>query len=569
MLVTFLITVFLAISNPQAADQNNSIPALVIEADIVDCKNTPPIIKKDEVLLSVDIVKKYFDPNLFWDEKMYRVVTTGKYKAAKMKLNSNMVSVNNKLLKCGTPAKLIKGKKYLPINFLKNVYDINVKVNSNYNTVMIDYNHSPCRKGIVAQLVSPIRKDNFVSGDIVKMSKAGDEVEIFNIYKGWYKVRTKEGIVGFIEAQSVRLIPAVSSISQHESSILKAVKAPKISLAWDQMLNIDGINKIEGLHILSPFWFYVSDKDGTVKSKVSEESMKNYVKKAHQEGYKVWALFSNSFSPVISSSILNDGNLRDKVINQIVAYADTYDLDGINIDFENMSLKDRDMFTQFVRELAPILREQGMIVSVDVGAPSGNENVWGCCDAGALSQAADYIALMTYDQHWSNCPYSGSVAQYSWVENKLQAALEVVPPEKLLLGLPFYTRGWREDLDKNGSTKVTQYGVFSMNGAKDEVKNNKANVRWDSESGQLYAQYVKDNAIYKIWMENEDSINLKSSLVQKYNLAGVAIWEKSYAKPEVWRVLKQNLHRSKNYAEWIKYNKVLYGRIKNFKLCKR
>ena len=564
MLISILMTLFLTISNQQIVQSNNAT-ALVIKADIIDCKNTPPIIKKDEVLLPIDIVKKYFDPNLLWEEKMSRVITTSKYKVAKMKLNSNIVSVNNKLLKCGVPAKLIRGKIYLPINFLKNVYDINVKFNSDYNVVMIDYNQSPYKQGRVAQLIPPIRKNNFVSSPIVKAAKLNDELEVFDISKGWYKVRTKEGLVGFMEEQSVQLMPIVSL----ESKIKTGVHTEKISLAWDQMLNVDNINKIDGLQILSPFWFYVSDKNGTVKSKASEDNMKNYIEKAHREGYKVWALFSNSFSPIISSSILNDGLLKDKVINQIVAYANTYDLDGINIDFENMSNKDRDVFTQFVRELAPILRDEGRVVSVDVGAPSGNENNWGCCDAKALSQAVDYVALMTYDQHWSNCPYSGSVAQYSWVEDKLQATLEEVPSTKLLLGLPFYTRGWREELDSSGSTKVTQYKVFSMDGAKSEVKINNANVRWDDESGQLYAQYIKDNAIYKIWLENEDSINLKSSLVQKYNLAGVAIWEKSYAKPEVWKVLIKNLQKNQSYADWIKYNKVLYGRLKNFNLCKR
>jgi len=317
---------------------------------------------------------------------------------------------------------------------------------------------------------------------------------------------------------------------------------------------------------MSPTWFYVSDENGTVKNRGANLE---YVKKAHQCGYKVWALVTNSFSPIISSRVLNDGALRDKVINQIVDYAKAYDLDGINIDFENMRMKDREMFSQFVRELAPVLRAQGMVVSVDVGAPYGSEYFSGCYDRKALAEIVDYVALMTYDQHWNNCPYSGSVAQYSWVEDKLQATLEEVPPEKLLLGIPFYTRGWKEELDVNGSTKITQYGVFTMEAARAEVKANNASVRWDNESGQYYAEYSKDNAVYKIWLEDENSVNLKSSLVHKYNLAGVAIWQKVYGKPEAWNVLKTNLQKYRSYEEWIKGNKALYSRLNRFYLSKR
>ena len=176
---------------------------------------------------------------------------------------------------------------------------------------------------------------------------------------------------------------------------------------------------------------------------------------------------------------------------------------------------------------------------------------------------------MTYDQHWSTCSYSGSVAQYSWTEDKLQATLEEVPSSKLLLGLPFYTRGWKEELDSNGSTKAAQYKVFSMKDAKTEVKTNNADVSWDNESGQFYAQFSKDNAIHKIWLEDDTSINLKSSLVHKYNLAGVAIWEKTYATPDIWKVLTKNLQNTQSYEAWIKNNKELYSRLNTYLLCKR
>lgn len=566
MLVAFLISFFLSMQNQQdlSHNQNNST-TLVINADLVNCGNSPPIIKNNEVLLPMDIVKNYFDSNLFWDRRLQRAVITGRNKVIKMKLNSNSVLVNNKPVLCKMPAREIKGVNYIPIGFLKDIYGINIKINYDSNVVVIDSKQKKSKQGQVIDLVTFLRKSNFNSGPSIKNLYIGDEVEVFGTYKGWYKVRTKEGFTGFLETKSVHLVPITPLKYVVKKSSQKKVSPEKLILAWDQSLYAQGIKKIDGVQILSPSWFYISDSNGNVKSKAKLE----YVKKAHESGYKVWALFTNCFSPIISKSVLNDQTLRDKVITQIVNYAKEYHVDGINIDFENMRDEDKDMFSQFVRELAPVLRAQGIIVSVDVGAPSGTANYWECYDPKALSEAVDYVALMTYDQHWSNCPYSGSVAQYSWVEDKLKATLCEVPANKLLLGIPFYTRGWKEELDNNGSTKTTQYSVFSMRAAKAEIKSNNAALKWDYESGQFYAQFKKDKATYKIWLEDDNSINLKSSLIQKYNLAGAAVWEKNYGTSSAWRVLKNSLQKNQNYEDWIKSNRELYSRLDTFYLSRR
>ena len=130
------------------------------------------------------------------------------------------------------------------------------------------------------------------------------------------------------------------------------------------------------------------------------------------------------------------------MIKQILAYAALYGLDGINLDFENIYLKDKDAYTQFVREIAPLLREQGLVVSVAVGIPGGSETWSLSHDRKALAETVDYVCLMTYDQHW---PAPGSSAELQWVEDRLMATLEEVPPDKLLLGIPLYTRLWAEE----------------------------------------------------------------------------------------------------------------------------
>lgn len=72
---------------------------------------------------------------------------------------------------------------------------------------------------------------------------------------------------------------------------------------------------------------------------------------------------------------------------------------------------------------------------------------------------------------------------------------------------------------------------------KDVTKN------WNDELKQNYVEYTKDGATYKMWIEDEESIKAKVSLVNKYNLAGTAAWAKDREKEEIWTVIKEELNK--------------------------
>jgi hypothetical protein len=60
---------------------------------------------------------------------------------------------------------------------------------------------------------------------------------------------------------------------------------------------------------------------------------------------------------------------------------------------------------------------------------------------------------------------------------------------------------------------------------------------------------------YKIWIEDAESINLKSSLVHKYNLAGAAAWRRGFETEDIWPVIAQNLKETDDYSQWAQANK--------------
>lgn len=543
---------------------NNVVPAfgegglvLVVEGEQVISEHEPKLME-GEILLSFDVVKKYFDPNIFWDEALEKVTITTRDRVIRMKTDNLDALVNNNPMTLKIPVTKENEAIYIPIEFLADFYGIEVSYINTSNTIIIDYKNS------IRQIAEPIdpeavvRKGRSIRYPIIRKfdlaSQKPDEnaLRIFEEYEKWYKVRTWDGGIGYIEKRFVvvrRMVVEELPEEKKEEPGWKAEKG-KINLVWDMIYSRRNdhasVGKMKGLDVISPTWFQVKNEKGELINRAYSK----YVEWAHSEGYQVWALLSNDFRDYeMTSKLLNNTDARDNLIKEILAYAALYKLDGINIDFENMYESDRDAFTQFVREISPFLREQGLVVSVDV-------NDIRCYDKKALSEPVDYIMYMSYDQHWSTSPVAGSVAQVSWQERILKRVLEQekVPREKLLLGLPFYTRLWQEETDANGKKKLISKAL-SMNAAKKAIIENNAQVEWDEESGQFYAQYKKDNSTFKLWLEDANSINLKSALAQKYKLAGTCAWSMYFASEDVWDVLNRNLKDISSYQEWSQQNK--------------
>jgi len=530
---------------------------LVVGGSIADEEDSP-VVENDELLFSIDTIRKYIDPDVHWDEKASKVVFTTKDKVLIMKTGKLTAMVNARPVDLNIPVKLVSGKPYIPVQMLNTMFGIELQWIEKNNVAVLDYKANTV-------LVAEVQNNNCVmrmkpalwSPAVRKDIDKGEILRVFEENEKWYRVRSGDGFVGYIERKNVKTELIASGTDVTEPLISSGTWKPKqgkVNMAWEYVGNknpdISKLQSISGLDIVSPTWFYIADSQGTVANKAD----KAYVQWAHRNSYKVWALVGNGSDTDVTHDFLNNTDTREKIYQQILIYAKLYELDGINIDFENIYLKDRDMLTQFMRELTPLLKEQGLIVSIDVTFRSSSENWSMCYDRKALSKIVDYVAVMAYDQHWASSPVAGSVAELSWVENGLKRILEEVPNKKLLLGLPFYTRVWKEET-ADGRVKVSSKAV-SMGSVEKILSEKKPAVIWDEESGQNYAEYKDGKATYKIWIEDDESINLKSSLVHKYDLAGAASWRKGFESEDIWAVLQNNLKVMENYSQWANANNV-------------
>jgi spore germination protein YaaH len=319
-------------------------------------------------------------------------------------------------------------------------------------------------------------------------------------------------------------------------------KYNKINVTWDYISTYDVTpdlskeKKINGLDVISPTWFNLT-QNGIV---INNGDLK-YVHDAHEKGYEIWALFKNNFDPDLTTEMLNNPLLREKVIAQLVFYLAYYELDGLNIDFENVYLKDKQLLVTFIKELDFYIEKQNIVLSIDVTVPWGSDMWSKFLDRKSIAKYVDYVMLMAYDEHWASSPVSGSVDSIGWVERGISESLKLIPKEKLLLGIPFYTRVWTE---KNTSGKKTVSSKsMGMQYVDSFLSDKNEDLTWDEEAGQFLAQYKSDGNIYKIWIEDETSMELKLELVNKYDIAGVASWRKGFENEEIWELIYETIKK--------------------------
>jgi Copper amine oxidase N-terminal domain./Glycosyl hydrolases family 18. len=545
--------------NTQVVGFFDGIPGtrLIIGAQLADEEN-PPVVRDERILLPFETVRKYIDPYIWWDENQKKVIVTTKDRVIRMETGKLEALVNEEPIELQFPPVEENGTLYVPIDFLKDFYGINIRYVPENDVVIIDRKNSIYRMGEPLSADAVVRTGMSIKEPIVRRfseSELGTEsarLVIFEEYESWYRVRTYDGILGYIPKADVVVNDIIMTGDGNEiPEDDPELPAGKITMVWDMTYSKKYMefsrNTAPGIDVISPTWFEITDREGTLKNRANPD----YMEWAHSNGWQVWAHVANDFDDIEGTSIiLNSTELRYKVIKQILAYASLYDLDGINIDFENIYLKDSKAYTQFVREITPLLREQGLVVSVAVGVPGGSETWSLSHDRKALGETVDYVCLMTYDQNW---PGIGSTAELEWVENRLAATLEEVPAEKILLGIPLYTRLWSEETVE-GKVKTSYIAALTIDGAWQRVEENDAAVVWNPVQGQYSATYEKDGKTIRMWIEDADSVNAKSSLILKYNLAGACIWAANFANESVWPVLERNLKEITHYEEWKSLN---------------
>ncbi len=495
-------------------------------------------IKNGVVYVSKPDIYNFFDNTIIYDEKYNQVVTTSSTKIASLPIDSKQIQVNssNTTIKAG--AIILDEVAYVPISELDEVYNIKTTYVESEDLVYIDSLDREQQTATLKKDSSIKYKPTIISATLAK-AKQGNTLTIANrsdypVPNGWTRVRTENGTLGYIQTGKLNEFKTIREKAEEKAKI----EGP-ISLAWDYYSEYVSAptrtGKITGVNVVSPSFFYMTKYSTTnVYENVGNEGIA-YVNWAHENGYQVWPMFTNS-NMSETSKMLSDYKSRENVINQIIKYIKQYNLDGINIDFEGMYEADKDNFSRLLIEIRPRLNEIGAVLSVDVTAPDGAPEWSLCYDRYTIGKVADYVMFMAYDQYGLSAIKAGTTAGHNWVEANVKKFLgqEEVKAEKIILGIPFYTRVWKEN---NGNVTSNVVNIGNVN----NVIPSNATKTWDEDLQQYYVEYKKGGATYKIWVEDEKSIEAKLDLVSKYNLGGAAYWEYDRATNSIWNLIESKI----------------------------
>ena len=499
-------------------------------------------IKNDIIYISMDDMENFFDKYIYIEEEINEIVTTYDDKIASIGFDANKMTVNGSVKK--TNACAIKEEEivYLPISEMLDVYNIELKNIQETKTITLDSLDRKQTKAVLKSNVS-IRSQGKLLSKIIDKAEAETEVIVINNEttapeSGWVKVRTQSGTIGYIKFNKLKNITVVREAEEKVKQI-----TGKVNMFWDYFSQYVKApdrtgQKVEGVNVVSPSFFYLDEDNGSLKENVGDAG-KSYIEWAHSNGYKVWPMISNADAGIkVTSKILNSYTNRQELIQEIVEKCAEYDIDGINIDFENMYQADKDKFSRFIIELMPRMQEIGIVVSVDVTAPDGDPNWSLCYDRNIIGDVADYLVFMAYDQHGSSSTEPGTTAGFNWVETNLKKIIEydVVDTEKIILGMPLYTRQWTvaEDGTIKSRSVVTMVNI--------KIPNN-IEKQWDDTLKQYYIEYKSGKDTIKMWIEDGTSIKEKVSLVSTYNLGGTACWRKDMETSNIWTIIREELEK--------------------------
>jgi len=482
---------------------------------------------------------------IYYEEETNTLVLTTMDKVLRFKTESLNALLNEKSYELSITAQVENDIVYIPAELIEQLYGLHIE-QMNDVIAVYDAEFSVDTALVSRKQGTALRTEPNIKSPYYRELEQQEQLLVWEQGEGWSKVQTTSGTIGYVKSDHIQLGEAIVYTPNTEKyeGLEHDLSGERINLTWEAIYNrqpnLSSMPAMEGVNVVSPTWFELVDGEGKIQGKATHE----YMEWAHKRGYQVWALFSNGFEPDRTTEVLSSTEKRFFMIQQLVAFAELYQLDGINIDFENVYTEDKENLVQFVKEMMPIMHEQGLVVSIDV-TPKSNSEMWSVfLDREALGKHVDYMMVMAYDEHWAASPKAGSVASLPWVEQSIKRILEEdqVEPEKLILGVPLYTRVWSEETQADGSVKVSSKAI-GMPRAKEIIEEQELTPVLDEASGQHYVEYMEDGIKQRIWLEDEHSIAGRVDLVHKYNLAGIATWQRTFADNEIWSVMDRELNR--------------------------
>lgn len=244
----------------------------------------------------------------------------------------------------------------------------------------------------------------------------------------------------------------------------------------------------------------------------------------------------NNFNTELAHTIMSNASLRKKLIDNIVRIARSRGFRGVNVDFEHMRPTDRQLYNDFIKEVAAAARGRGLSISIAMGPKTSDDPTasWmGAFDYRTLGAEVDFIMLMTYEWGWVGGPPM-AIAPIDQVRAVLDYAVSVVPASKIMMGAALYGYDWALPHPEAGRA-----ATISNKSAQNLAIAEQVPIEWSARSASPFFNYRDaEGRQHVVWFEDALSMAAKMQLVYDYGLRGVSFWLLGNESPQTWYLLR-------------------------------
>lgn len=504
----------------------------VSKSELNDENRHLAIKRYDAVYLPLSFVKEFINNRFYYAKDVNKILFCTPYEIKSFG-DTDMHQMGN------APYVVFQDEPYLLIDYVKDYsnirYDMYLDDESKRVFVYTDWD-----KEDIAYLKS--REDARVQGGnkskIVTNLRKGEEVKILEEMTKWLKVKTANGYIGYIRKSKITSTQERIPISDYIDVVRTGNRFDKKPcIGFHQVFSVyssanlpELLKNTEGMNVIAPTWFVIRSNDGAILSNASDA----YVQYCHNKGLSIWATLNNfDLGHFDDKKIFSSTRNRRNMIERIVRDVTVNGIDGINLDIEHIPAEAGEDYTEFVRELSIELTKIGCILSIDTYVPYTYNAHY---DLKEFNDFCDYVIIMCYDEHYAGSTEAGSVSSIGYVRDGINLSLANIERDKLIIGLPFYTRLWTTL--PNGAVTSSVGGSLAMESS---ARSKGLTFVFDDETCQNYgSKTLVDGSLVECWLEDDLSLAYKTREIKNANLAGTAAWKLTQERENFFKVININ-----------------------------
>lgn len=513
--------------------------AMVVQDTLVEEK---ALLRDNVIYFALSTVEKYFTERFYVNSEEQVLVFTTDTDIIQINIayDSDVMYVSGAGQELGYKAAFYEGETlYIAADYVKRYANFEYQVYDAPLHMQVYTEWGSYTEAVLSKKTA-LRYQGGIKSDILVQLAAGDAVTVLEQMETWSKVKTEDAFIGYVENKFLKdeqEVERTCNTGFEEIVYNNVKKEGMINLTFHQVFDVVGgdaltsaLARTKTVNVVSPTWFRLTNNSGDFASLANT----SYVARAHDLGIEVWALVTDVDSmdqfgvEIDFVELLSSSANRKYLIEGLMAQIDSYGIDGINIDFEKVRSDSGIHFVQFLRELSIETRKRGVVLSVDNYVPSEYTAHYNRKEQGII---ADYIIIMGYDEHYVGGDAAGSNASIMFVEDGIVNTKEVVPADKIINAIPFYTRVWESGPDGLKASTLT------MNAQADWVARTGITPTWVEESCQNYVEYQVNDTLYQCWLEDMESIRVKLQVMKNQGIKGVASWKLGLETPAVWDII--------------------------------